>query len=351
MANKIIGTEDSDQLIGTTDNEVFKGLDGDDVIFGGGGADRLVGGKGNDGLDGADADMAADTMLGGGGDDRINGGYGDRLDGGAGQDFFGLYLQNMGVDFKLDLTGLTKGGTLKLKNDGGVVTGMESGEIYLGNGTDKVTVGDAHVAVFGGGNNDTLIGGNGSDTLGGGWGNDIVNGGKGSDWVSYQDVSGAVHVDLGIQGEAQDTGAFGGSDTLTSIENVQGSAYDDVLIGNSGANKFDSYSGVDTLTGGGGADTFVFTYAGQSPNVSPVVITDLSNDDTIDLHGIDADSGQDGDQDFTFVAQFTGHAGEARMFLDTGGNTRVQLDTNGDGAADDCIIMQGDHTDFENFVL
>jgi Ca2+-binding RTX toxin-like protein len=350
MANKIIGTSGNDQLLGTSgENDVMKGLDGNDYLYGRGGADRLIGGKGDDIVDGADGDLLADTLLGGGGDDRINGGAGDRLDGGAGSDFFGLYLQGATSAFKLDLTGLTKGGTLHLK-DGTTVIGMESGQMTLGSGADKISIGNAKVAVYAGGGDDSLTGGAGGDTLGAGAGDDLINGGKGSDWVSYQGVSGAVHVDLTIQGEAQDTGEFGGMDTLISIENLQGSANDDVLTGDGHANRIDSWNGADTLTGGGGADTFVFNFAGQSQAFSPVTITDLGDDDTIDVHGIDADRTTDGNQDFTVVAHFNGHAGQLIVFKN-GDDTVIQMDTNGDGSADEGIVVLGDHADFTNFVL
>lgn len=348
MANKIIGTSGNDQLLGTSGNDVMKGLDGNDYLYGNGGADRLIGGKGDDILDGADGDNLADTLLGGAGDDRLGGGSGDRLDGGAGEDFFALYLGTTTKALKLDLTGLTKGGTLHLK-DGTLVTNAESGKIYLGTAADKVSVGDADVAVYGGGGDDTLTGGDGADTLGAGTGDDHVDGGKGSDWVSYQGVFANLHIDLSIQGEAQDTGGAG-MDTLISIENVQGSGGDDTLIGDSHANKFDSYSGADTITGGGGADTFIFTYAGQSQAFSPVTITDIGNDDTIDVSGIDADSTTAGDQAFHMVDHFGHHAGELIVFK-SGSDTVVQMDTNGDGSADEGIVLNGDHAGFTNFVL
>lgn len=349
MANKIIGTDGNNQLLGTSGDDIMKGLGGADYLYGAGGADRLIGGKGDDALDGSDGDGLSDTLLGGGGDDRIGGGSGDRLDGGVGEDFFSLFLQNATSGFKLDLTGLTKGGTLVLK-DGTVVKNMESGQMTLGSGADKVTIGDAHVAVYAGAGDDTLIGGALGDTLGAGMGDDSVNGGNGSDWVSYQGAGSAVHVDLAIQGEAQDTGG-GGMDTLVSIENLQGSGNDDTLIGDGHANSIQGSAGADTMTGGGGADTFVFASAGESYAVAADQITDLTNSDIVDVHGIDADTSTLGNQDFTIVASFTHHAGQAILWLDGDGNTRFEMDTNGDGSADEGIIFQGDHRDFHNFVL
>jgi Ca2+-binding RTX toxin-like protein len=64
-------------------------------------------------------------------------------------------------------------------------------------------------------------------------------------------------------------------DTLSSIENVVGTAYKDTLTGTSGANALEGSGGNDSLTGGGGADTFVY----KSTSAGGDTITDFSNDD------------------------------------------------------------------------
>ena len=46
--------------------------------------------------------------------------------------------------------------------------------------------------------------------------------------------------------------------TLSSIENVTGTAFNDALLGNAGANVLEGGPGNDILRGGGGADTFVY---------------------------------------------------------------------------------------------
>ncbi|AFY56861.1 lysophospholipase L1-like esterase [Rivularia sp. PCC 7116] len=46
-------------------------------------------------------------------------------------------------------------------------------------------------------------------------------------------------------------------DTISNIENIIGSNYDDVIIGSAGANVIQGGAGNDTLTGGGSSDTFV----------------------------------------------------------------------------------------------
>ena len=53
---------------------------------------------------------------------------------------------------------------------------------------------------------------------------------------------------------AQDTGGAG-SDTLISIENLTGSAFNDTLTGDASDNVISGRAGNDTLNGGGGDDT------------------------------------------------------------------------------------------------
>jgi Ca2+-binding RTX toxin-like protein len=123
-------------------------------------------------------------------------------------------------------------------------------------GTDKLLGTDnddllialgAKTTLDGGGGNDILLGGINDDVLIGGKGADFLSGGLGIDTADYSSSSAGVTVNLttskGYGGDAQ-------GDTLISIENVVGSAYDDTLIGDKGNN---------VLTGGGGADIFVVT--------------------------------------------------------------------------------------------
>jgi Ca2+-binding RTX toxin-like protein len=76
--------------------------------------------------------------------------------------------------------------------------------------------------------------------------------------------------------EAQDTRGAG-TDTLTGVENLAGSAGDDILAGDSGQNVLSGGGGSDTLRGMGGADTYRFD-------------PDSWGDETIDEDGSDSDS-------------------------------------------------------------
>jgi Ca2+-binding RTX toxin-like protein len=115
-------------------------------------------------------------------------------------------------------------------------------------------------------NIENLIGSNFNDVLEGNSGNNALVGGTGIDTVSYANATAGVTVSLAVTA-AQNTGGAG-RDTLSSLENLTGSTFNDVLTGSSGANvlmgldgndKLAGGGGVDTLTGGSGTDQFLFT--------------------------------------------------------------------------------------------
>jgi len=99
---------------------------------------------------------------------------------------------------------------------------------------------------------DMIYGLGGKDTLEGGADDDEINGGKGSDTASYATAGSRVFVDLSIVGQQDTVGA--GLDTLVSIENLTGSAYNDVLTGDGIANVLTGGAGKDQLYGGWGND-------------------------------------------------------------------------------------------------
>ena len=88
---------------------------------------------------------------------------------------------------------------------------------------------------------DTFIGSVGNDYLNGGGGDDNISGGGGSDTAGYLGSTLGVVVNLGITG-SQDTGGAG-IDTLTGIENLDGSEYADILTGDEVNNLIRSYAG------------------------------------------------------------------------------------------------------------
>ncbi len=110
---------------------------------------------------------------------------------------------------------------------------------------------------------DNLVGSSDNDVLIGGAGNDTLNGGAGTDTADYESSTSGVTVNLST-GTASD--GLGGTDTLISIEQVGGSDFNDVLIGNAldnfilgrlGNDSIEGGDGDDQLVGGHGTDTLV----------------------------------------------------------------------------------------------
>ena len=192
---------DIENLAGSDYDDVLAGDRRDNVLSGHAGNDKLYGGPG-----GGD-----DTLSGGSGDDSLFGGLGmDVLAGQAGHDF-----------------------------------------------------------LSGGMDNDILDGGNGDDTLRGGPGADVLTGGAGLDTADYSGSDNAVTVRLhSLVAAGGDAGGdtFGntvsvayrqadgstGTESLPDIENLAGSAYNDVLAGDRRDNVLNGGAGHDTLYGGPG---------------------------------------------------------------------------------------------------
>jgi Ca2+-binding RTX toxin-like protein len=208
IVNLIGSNTGGDNLTGTAGANTFNGQGGNDVLNGMGGNDIL---------------------LGGAGDDRLIGGAGaDSLQGGAGS-FDTADYSTSAVAVTVNLTtGTGSGGDAQ----GDTLTGIER--------------------LIGSAGDDTLSGSAGNDTIIGGAGADILVGNGGVDIVDYSGSNAAVSVDLGsgvgLGGDAQ-------GDTLNSVENLVGSAFNDTLTGDSGVNSLSGGNGDDTLQGGAGADT------------------------------------------------------------------------------------------------
>ncbi len=272
-----------DTLIGI---EHLSGTIYDDTLTGDGGDNWLWGGSDGSGVTGND------TIFGNGGNDLIWVGTGNHsLDGGSGTgDTLGLFGN------ETDIT--AAGVTVSLALQGGVqdteqgmmfLAGFEnvSGSIHddslTGDGNANSLLGDIGSDILiGGAGNDTIYGDGrtsidthdtggsgpivtyadasllpfagaaGNDLLEGGDGDDTLNGGGGADTASYANQAGAVFVDL-LTGFADD--GTGGTDTLLSIENVTGSAFDDSVLGDNQANILAGLAGHDLLRGRDGNDT------------------------------------------------------------------------------------------------
>ncbi|WP_244649761.1 VCBS domain-containing protein [Pseudovibrio japonicus] len=215
--------------------ENVEGSQFDDVLIGDDNANNLYGVDGNDHLEGGDG---ADVLNG-------HGSGADYLDGGSGEDTVRYYWSEAGVTVNLE--------------DQTQNSGDASGDTYVSiehisgsNSYADILIGDTnHNKIRGNGGDDKLYGAGGDDYLYGGEGADYIDGGTGRDFVRYSDSDAAVHVDL-ASGAVD--GGYATGDVLVNIENVEGSQFDDVLIGDDNANNLYGVDGNDHLEGGAGAD-------------------------------------------------------------------------------------------------
>lgn len=197
---KLIGSQHADVLKGDSTANVLEGGDGDDSFDGGAGADALLGGSGNDIAIYANSDAGVTVDLDSG--VGVSGhAEGDRLSG----------MEN--------------------------VSGSRHGDTLRGDGSAN-----------------RLEGGAGDNILEGRGGADSLVGGAGIDTADYSGSTDRVTVSL-MSGNGWYGHAAG--DTLDSVENAVGSAFNDALKGTTGANRLDGGAGGDTLDGQSGDDVLV----------------------------------------------------------------------------------------------
>ncbi len=280
MFGGIFMGDGDDTALGGAGNESINGGAGDDQVAGNGGNDVLVGEGGADTVDGGTGN---DTIWAGDGDDEVDAGDGNDLvygDGGADFLFGGAGIDTLTYEF----------------GNAAVKVNLATGEAFGGtaqndeiNGFERL-VGSAH--------NDTLNGSAGADTIQGGAGSDVLRGGTGADQ----------------------------------------------LRGGTGSDTVEGGGGRDVLFGGEGADLFRFRSLSDStvdPTGRDVIRDFVQGQDDIDVSLIDP-SGAAGDQAFAWRGSqaFSGGSPQLR-WQNVDGNTLVQLDANGDRAADMSIMLTG----------
>ncbi|MFB2879851.1 calcium-binding protein [Floridanema aerugineum] len=272
----INGGSEDDQLYGEADTDTLIGGIGDDILDGGSENDQLYGEVGNDTLAGGDGndflsshegqdllygEAGADILSGAEGNDTLDGGTeNDTLNGEAGSDSL---IGGEGNDI---LDGGTENDTLNGEAGSDSLIGGEGNDILNG-GTENDTLN-------GNAGNDSLYGNSENDLLIGDSGNDLIDGGTEIDTVTYENSPKAVIVNINETqnynnnstdpvniepnftinaGTAED--GYGNTDTLRNLENIIGSEFDDILIGNSSDNRIEGLAGKDLLIGNAGNDT------------------------------------------------------------------------------------------------
>jgi len=360
LANTLVGGIGTDKLDGAAGDDLLKGGAGNDTLLGGIGDDTLQGDDGNDSMVGGDGSdtlqggAGADNLQGGAGGDIFIGGAGnDTLDGGtiadkawltdANSAWYGNAAAAVSVNLQTGVATDGQGGTDKLVNINEVVgSGYHDTIVGSNNTTTEIFTGGAGNDSISGGTtlpgalklagyeeanggvtvnlatgsasgadigtdilanitgviasayDDSLQGGSANEFFMGNGGNDTIDGGDGFDYVSYASAEEGVVVNLAA-GEATD--GLGDEDTLSNIEGVIGSDFDDALTGS------DYFAGVEVFVGGAGDDTIdgdagwdMVDYAASKGGV------------TVDLGAGTAGDGMDGEDTLLNIEQVQGSA-------------------------------------------
>ena len=286
--NFLFGGPGADGIAGNEGADSITGGPGDDVMLGGDGDSDIV--YFTDATEPVTVDMAATTATGAG-EDRladfeavVGSPQGDTILGDAGVNYLFAGVGSDTIDGRggLDLVsyhdapggvaGSFESGTFTMTPPGGSaetdtllnIEGIEGSDF------DDRLDGSGRSEFFGGGGGSDILTGDGghdwftgdsvNDPLVGARNPDVINGGDAAfDLISYALADAPVRVDLRA-GEA--TGE--GSDALTGVEAIRGSAFADALKGDGQANRIYGLKGRDQLFGRAGRDQLV---GGQSRDI------------------------------------------------------------------------------------
>jgi Ca2+-binding RTX toxin-like protein len=249
LGNYLFGNSGDNVLSGLGGIDDISGFEGADHLYGGSEGDELDGGAGDDNLFGEEGD---DTLIGGSEDDELDGGTGaDIMAGGTGDDVYivdnaGDVVTELNNEGTADLIMSSIGRVLPayVENLWLIGTANING---IGNLQGNMLVGNAgNNALTGVTGADYLYGFGGNDVLWGGADGDTIDGGEGIDTAVYTASTAGVYADISANLY------FGGhatGDTVTGVENLIGSSYDDVLVGYTGANVLTGAAGDDALFG------------------------------------------------------------------------------------------------------
>lgn len=339
------GTPYVDALEGLAGNDLLSGLADNDRLDGGAGADTMRGGTGNDTYS---VDAAGDQVV------ELNGEGTDLVRASVSYSLSGRYVETLQLTGANDInaTGNSYANTL-IGNDGdNILTGLAGHDVldggvggdsltggtgndtyYVDSGDDTVTedaaagldevrstvrfelgdnvenlllLGALNLTGKGNGLNNILTGNDGSDTLSGGAGNDtyyiqnagdrvVETSGQGRDLIISS-------VTYSLVGRTVEDLTLNGTGNLDATGNSLGNT----LVGNDGNNVLNGLAARDVLTGGLGADTFLFEMGSGMDT-----ITDFSaaQNDMINVHA------------------HTGGAANASLVTQAGSAVRITFDS------------------------
>ena len=261
----------------------------------------------------------------------------------------GFTVQGGAGDDVYVLNNATYGAIVELAGGGIDEVRTSQGYYILNAGVENLTyTGTGIFQSWGNALDNVITGGMADDILMGGDGGDTFIGGDGIDTVSYNDI-GPVGVTLNLKtGEHT---AIAKGDTFNSIEKFVGSGRDDTFIGNELANNFDGAYGRDTvsfafetsaitldltqpLTGAAAGDTYTNIENWEGTAFNDTLIGGAGTETFIGGKGADFIDGGAGDSD---AAWYTGSSAAVQVNLQAGSVT------GGDATGDVLANIEGLH--------
>ena len=272
------------------------GRNGDDIILtednvlsavflqGNSGSDELTGGSNNDSLEGGSGD---DFLEGRAGNDTLDGGNQEETDTAS------YAKSSNGVNINLSVAN-----PFAFDGEGGNDTIINIERIEGSRHNDSIVAGNVVEVLDGLEGDDSLIGRDDKDDfLIGGAGADTLDGrgeGNNGDAVSYLENNAGVSVNLQTDLVFSGGGSDADGDVLIEIENVQGTIYQDALVGDAENNILSGENSNDTVEGGKGADSLdggagidLLSYAGSTAGVDVSLIRGTGLDLGVDSDGSD----------------------------------------------------------------
>lgn len=297
------GNAEANHMVAGSLDDVLNGGDGDDTLAGEAGNDTLNGGNGADRLFGG---TGADNMNGEAGNDRmIVDNAGDVANGGDGIDTVEINLP---------------GARYRIAADVEIVRNLNA----VTNSQTDITLNALANTYGGSAARDVVISGEGQDSVYGRGGGDLLFGEGGNDFLFGEDGADQLSGGLG------DDRLYGGADG----DNLNGDAGNDTLYAEAGNDLLAGGAGLDMMFGGLGADQFQINLGDSgSTRATADRIGDFSQaqGDRIAFQF---------DTSFIGTDAFSGAAGQVR-YVQSGGNTFVEVDVDGNSVADLMVRIDG----------
>ncbi len=261
---------------------------------------------------------------------------------------------------KIDVSEAFKTLLLEDKELAKYVKEFEDKNIYLDTSLDdKITAYYGNNLIVSIKGNDTIVTGSGNDFIIVQDGKKNIDTGLGNDTVSYEKSKSGVYVSLNSDNN---------SDTLKNVENLKGSKFDDILVGdnknntlkgNSGNDILEGKGGSDTLDGGEGVDLVDYTNSENSSVVNLKNNYSNENDKYINIEGVKGSRNDDvivtnDENNIVFANNGADNIslGNGNDIVYAGKGDDYIVSTSGDnkvytGEGDDVVIL-GDGNDYIN---